>query len=126
MPQAIQEEWIPPFVKSTPGATWNGEVRLIRPLRDVNMKECNAWVRWHQVSVVGKQRIPISERTIGNLTKGRLIIAPALVKNRADDSADFVIGLEKDYPSTVSTIAKTVGKLAPKGESGMRCVLCEL
>ena len=126
VPQAIQEEWIPSFVKSTPGATWNGEVRLIRPLRDVNMKECNAWVWWHQVSVVGKQRIPISERTIGNLTKGRLIIAPALVKNRADDSADFVIGLEKDYPSTVSTIAKTVGKLAPKGESGMRCVLCEL
>ncbi|KAF8501502.1 hypothetical protein F5888DRAFT_1238229 [Russula emetica] len=109
VPQAIQEEWIPPFVKSTPGATsWNGEVRLIRPLRDVNMKECNAWVWWHQLSVVGKQGIPISGRTIGGLTK------------------DFIIGLEKDYPSTVSTIAKTVGKLAPKGESGMRCVLCEL
>ena len=76
VPQAIQEEWVPPFVKSTPGATsWNGEIRLIRPLRDVNMKECNAWVWWHQLSVVGKQRIQISERTIGNLTKGRLIVA---------------------------------------------------
>jgi cytoplasmic tRNA 2-thiolation protein 2 len=125
VPQAIQEEWIPPFVKSTPGAkSWNGEVRLIRPLRDVNMKECNAWVWWHQLSLVGKQSIPISERTIGNLTKGRLTVAP--VMSLPDDSADFIIGLEKDYPSTVSTIAKTVGKLAPKGESGMRCVLCEL
>jgi len=72
VPQAIQEEWTPPFIKRTPGATsWNGEVRLIRPLRDVGMKECAAWVWWHQVRVVGKQRIPISERTIGQLTKGR-------------------------------------------------------
>jgi cytoplasmic tRNA 2-thiolation protein 2 len=125
VPQAMQEEWIPPFIKSTPRVTsWNGEVRLIRPLRDVNMKECNAWVWWHQLSVVGKRSIPISERTISNLTKSKLIVAP--VMSHPDDSADFIIGLEKDYPSTVSTIAKTVGKLAPKGESGMRCVLCEL
>jgi hypothetical protein len=34
------------------------------------MKECTAWIWWNQLSVVGKQRIPISERTIGNLTKG--------------------------------------------------------
>ena len=75
VPQAIQEEWIPPFVDHAPGAatSWSGEVRLIRPLRDVGMKECAAWVWWHQVSVVGKRRIPISERTIGNLTKGRYI-----------------------------------------------------
>jgi len=71
VPQAIQEEWIPPFVEHAPGATsWRGEVRLIRPLRDVGMKECTAWVWWHKLSVVGKQRVPISERTIGNLTKG--------------------------------------------------------
>ncbi len=125
MPQAIQEEWIPPFVKHTPRtSSWSGEVRLIRPLRDVSMKECTAWVWWHQLSVVGKQSIPISERTIGNLTKGRLIVVPVIT--HPDNSVDFIIGLEKDYPSTVSTIAKTVGKLAPKGESGMRCVLCEL
>ncbi|KAH9959635.1 hypothetical protein BC827DRAFT_1212795 [Russula dissimulans] len=109
VPQTIQEEWAPPFIKRTPGATsWSGEVRLTRPLRDVGMKECTAWVWWHQVKVVGKQRIPISERTLGQLTK------------------DFIIGLERDYPSTVSTIAKTVGKLAPKGKAGTRCVLCEL
>jgi cytoplasmic tRNA 2-thiolation protein 2 len=88
------------------------------------MKECTAWVWWHRLSVVGKQRVPVSERTIGNLTKGRLIIAPAI--SHPDDSVAFIVGLEKDYPSTVSTIAKTAGKLAPKGESGIRCVLCEL
>jgi len=76
VPQAIQEDWIPPFVEHVPGATsWKGEVRLIRPLRDVGMKECTACVWWHQLSVVGKQRIPISERTIGKLTKGSDISA---------------------------------------------------
>jgi cytoplasmic tRNA 2-thiolation protein 2 len=76
VPQAIQEEWIPPFVEHVPGATsWKGEVRLIRPLRDAGMKECTAWVWWHQLSVVEKQRISISERTIGKLTKGSDISA---------------------------------------------------
>ncbi|KAH9178293.1 hypothetical protein EDB89DRAFT_1930437 [Lactarius sanguifluus] len=32
----------------------------------------------------------------------------------------------RDYPSTVSTIARTAGKLAPEGESGEQCTLCEL
>jgi cytoplasmic tRNA 2-thiolation protein 2 len=74
VPQAIQEEWIPPYVEQTPGTTsWRGEVRLIRPLKDVGMKECTAWVWWHQLSMVGKQRIPISERTISKLTKGSCI-----------------------------------------------------
>ena len=126
VPQAIQEEWIPPFVKQTPGTTsWSGEVRLIRPLKEVSLKECTAWVWWLRLSVVGKQRVPISERTIGSLTKGRRRrIIPVI--SHSDDFVDFIIGLERDYPSTVSTITKTVGKLAPKGKSGMRCVLCEL
>ncbi|KAH9972772.1 hypothetical protein BGW80DRAFT_1312474 [Lactifluus volemus] len=109
VPQAIHEEWMPPFVQRMPDDnSWNGEVRLVRPLRDIGIKECTAWVWWHQFPVVGKQRIPIPKQTIGNLTK------------------DFIIGLERDYPSTVSTIAKTVGKLAPKGKSEIRCIMCEL
>lgn len=38
---------------------------------------------------------------------------------------DFIVGLEKDFPSTVSTIARTCGKLAPKDEQGENCALCE-
>jgi hypothetical protein len=65
VPQAIQEEWIPPFVEHAPGAatSWRGEVRLIRPLRDVGLKECTAWVWWHQLSVVGKQRVVVLSST---------------------------------------------------------------
>lgn len=72
VPQTIQEEWVPPFVERIPGdSSWKGEVRLVRPLRDVGMKECQAWVWWHQLPVVGKQRIPIPRQNIGHLTKGR-------------------------------------------------------
>ena len=38
---------------------------------------------------------------------------------------DFIVGLEKDYPSTVSTVVRTCGKLAPKGEAAGKCVVCE-
>jgi cytoplasmic tRNA 2-thiolation protein 2 len=127
VPQAIHEEWLPPVAQRIPGDnSWNGEVHLVRPLRDVGMKECTAWVWWHQLPVVGKQRAPASKQTIGDLTKGRYSStrdSPSLI---SAGSVGFIIGLERDYPSTVSTIAKTVGKLAPKGKSGIRCILCEL
>ncbi|KAI0264516.1 hypothetical protein BC834DRAFT_883479 [Gloeopeniophorella convolvens] len=109
VPQSIQEEWVPSSVETSQKSTsWRGEVRLIRPLREVGMKECTAWAWWHRLVVVGKQKVPAARQTIGDLTK------------------DFIIGLERDYPSTVSTIAKTVGKLAPKGDAGGRCIICEL
>jgi cytoplasmic tRNA 2-thiolation protein 2 len=38
---------------------------------------------------------------------------------------DFIIGLEKDYPSTVSTIARTCNKLTTKEESSTICLFCE-
>ena len=37
---------------------------------------------------------------------------------------DFIYGLETDYPATVSTIARTCAKLAPKEASNNICVLC--
>ena len=128
VPQTIQEEWAPPFAERIPGdSSWNGEVRLVRPLRDVGMKECQAWVWWHQLPVVGKQRIPIPRQNIGHLTKGRPIsVLSTYILRLTNSLAEFIIGLERDYPSTVSTIAKTAGKLAPKGQSGERCILCEL
>ena len=39
-------------------------------------------------------------------------------------NTDFIFGLETDYPSTVSTIARTCAKLAPKEASSDICVLC--
>lgn len=38
---------------------------------------------------------------------------------------DFIVGLERDYPSTVSTIARTCAKVKPKDEAQDVCALCE-
>ncbi|TFK99571.1 hypothetical protein BDV98DRAFT_594881 [Pterulicium gracile] len=84
-----------------------GEIRVVRPLRELGMKECAVWAWWEGVGVVGEESVPLKGASIGRLTK------------------DFIIGLEKDYPSTVSAIARTCGKLAPKGSNGGKCVLCE-
>ncbi|KAI0635822.1 hypothetical protein C8Q77DRAFT_1207753 [Trametes polyzona] len=121
--EETQEEWAP-----EPEALWASDsphtpegsdgakkarkgkrtVRIVRPLRDVGMKECAAWAWWVGVPIVGKEKWGWAgaKPGIGTLTK------------------DFIIGLEKDYPSTVSTIVRTCGKLAPKGEVSGKCILC--
>ncbi|EIW57454.1 uncharacterized protein TRAVEDRAFT_72547 [Trametes versicolor FP-101664 SS1] len=83
-------------------------VRIVRPLRDIGMKECAAWAWWAGVPIVGKEKWGWAgaKPGIGTLTKA------------------FIVGLEKDYPSTVSTIVRTCGKLAPKGEVSGACILC--
>lgn len=101
--EEAQEEWTPLDIPSPTQKS----VRVIRPLRDVGMKECSIFCWWHNLNVVGKEKIPGGKQDITSLTK------------------DFIVGLEKDYPSTVSTIARTCGKLSPKVGSARACMLCE-
>ncbi|KAI0833342.1 hypothetical protein BC628DRAFT_1307910 [Trametes gibbosa] len=114
--EETQEEWTPePENDNLEGSQdtklarkTKRTVRIVRPLRDVGMKECAAFAWWAGVSIVGKEKWgwPGAKPGIGTLTK------------------DFIVGLEKDYPSTVSTIVRTCGKLAPKGEVSGNCILC--
>ncbi|TDL25645.1 hypothetical protein BD410DRAFT_743382 [Rickenella mellea] len=111
------EEWTPQIARSAQDASSDSPhlaggvctVRVVRPLRDIGMKECAAWAWWNGLQVVGKDRTfdPDGKQTIGGLTK------------------DFIVGLERDYPSTVSTIARTCAKLAPKNEPDGQCIVCE-
>jgi len=94
------EDWKSP---SSPGRS----VRIVRPLREVGIKECPAYAWWQGIRVIGKEKWPNSRQGIGGLTK------------------EFIVGLEKDYPSTVSTITRTCAKLAPKDETTVTCVLCQ-
>lgn len=117
--EEMQEEWYPYHNSeelktlsdsiSQPQASRKRSVRVIRPLRDVGMKECAAWAWWKSLHIVGGkgQRWAAAKQQIGSLTK------------------DFIVGLEKDYPSTVSTIVRTSGKLAPRGEVAGKCIMCE-
>lgn len=80
-----QEEWVPPPSPEDYGHESEGRhspqhshkqkkqrtVRVIRPLRDVGMKECAAWAWWRCLTVVGQHRPEFSNRqSIGGLTKG--------------------------------------------------------
>ncbi|KAI0091212.1 hypothetical protein BDY19DRAFT_1033438 [Irpex rosettiformis] len=101
--EEAQEEWLPNCLDT------GRAVRIIRPLREIGMKECGVWAWWMHLPIVGREKWhwPGTKPGIGRLTK------------------DFIIGLEKDYPSTVSTIVRTCGKLAPKGDTAGKCVICE-
>ncbi|KAI6025858.1 hypothetical protein F5J12DRAFT_810842 [Pisolithus orientalis] len=101
--EEFQEEWPPGL---SPGVELGGTVRVVRPLRDVTMKECAAYAWWNGIRVPGRPRLTRVITGIPGLTK------------------DFVVRLEKDYPSTVSTIARTCAKLEPKGTSVGECWFC--
>ncbi|KJA22920.1 hypothetical protein HYPSUDRAFT_40406 [Hypholoma sublateritium FD-334 SS-4] len=99
--EEAKEEW-----KSQRGAS----VRVVRPLREVGMKECAIWDWWCGLHIVGRSRKFIQgggRSAIGALTR------------------DFIFGLESDFPATVSTVARTCAKLTPKEGSDGICVLCE-
>jgi len=100
--EEAQEEWQPTIHIGS-----KRTVRVNRPLRDIGMKECAVWAWWRGLKVIGKESSLGGKQGIGALTK------------------NFIIGLERDYPSTVSTIARTCGKLAPKDSSDAMCILCE-
>ncbi|KAI0714321.1 hypothetical protein C8T65DRAFT_644705 [Cerioporus squamosus] len=109
--EETMEEWTPdpePRPDARTGKNAKRSVRIVRPLRDIGMKECAAWAWWSHIPIVGKEKWvwPGAKPGIGTLTK------------------DFILGLEQDYPSTVSTIVRTCGKLAPKGEVAGKCILC--
>ncbi|KAH8822991.1 hypothetical protein DL96DRAFT_1620078 [Flagelloscypha sp. PMI_526] len=97
--EEAEEVWTQPRSKR--------RIILTRPLRDIGSKECAYWAWWMQLPMVGKSAISDHKQSIGTLTK------------------DFIIGLERDYPSTVSTITKTCAKLAPKKGTDGTCLLCQ-
>ncbi|KAG6862558.1 hypothetical protein C0995_000106 [Termitomyces sp. Mi166 len=106
--EEAKEEWVPQksVTKIKANGHENDAIRIIRPLQDIAMKECGMWAWWHSLDVVGREKFPGGKQSIGQLTR------------------DFIVGLERDYPSTVSTIARTCAKLAPKQGTGGICLLC--
>ncbi|KAK7050951.1 Cytoplasmic tRNA 2-thiolation protein 2 [Paramarasmius palmivorus] len=97
------EEWSSP--KSDSETPW--VVRVTKPLQDIGLKECAVWAWWNGLRVVGRNKFPGGKQAIGALTR------------------DFIVGLERDYPSTVSAIARTCSKLTPKFPAEGTCALCQ-
>lgn len=86
-------------------------IRVVRPLQDIGAKECAAYVRWRHLPIVPAPAHAQPE------FGGKATISGL--------ATDFVVGLERDYPSTVSAIVRTCAKLKSKEEGEGRCVLCE-
>lgn len=71
VPEESYEEWSSERNASCDDASMMTTIRVIKPLRDVGMKECSAWAWWRNLHVVGKEKFPIIERqSIGGLTEG--------------------------------------------------------
>lgn len=65
--EEAQEDWIPP---STSIGGKERAVRLVRPLRDVGVKECGIYAWWRGLKVLGKEKWPGGRQSIAGLTKG--------------------------------------------------------
>lgn len=48
-------------------------IRLVRPLKDVGVKECGMYAWWRGLKVLGKDKWPGGRQSIAGLTKGTLI-----------------------------------------------------
>ncbi|KAJ3045491.1 Cytoplasmic tRNA 2-thiolation protein 2 [Rhizophlyctis rosea] len=90
---------------------WLRDVILLRPLRDVDAKEiglCNQYEGLETVHVPNLTTAMPTKASIDRLTE------------------DFITGLQRDFPSTVSTVARTAFKTSTEwnAEGVERCALC--
>ena len=65
--EEAQEDWTPP---STSAEAKEKDIRLVRPLRDVGVKECGTYAWWRGLNVLGKEKWSGGRQSIGGLTKG--------------------------------------------------------
>lgn len=47
-----------------------GDVRIVKPLRDVSAKECAAFYHWRRLRMMGSRTLARSQQGIGRLTQG--------------------------------------------------------
>ena len=62
-------------------------IRIVRPLRDVGMKECAIWAWWCGLRVVGRERYLGGTQGIGSLTRSKssfFIFFPSTFANECD------------------------------------------
>ncbi|KAI8319242.1 hypothetical protein GQ54DRAFT_245946, partial [Martensiomyces pterosporus] len=92
-------------------STWFGDVAIYRPMRDCIMKEVaffNQWTKQRSVVVPTFTTMAPAKASIDHLTEA------------------FVVGLDRDFPSTVSTVCRTLQKLEPRQEAlaSFPCIMC--
>jgi len=96
----------------TSGETdWFEDVIITRPMKDMLSKEIGIY----------NQFVGLDDVYIQSVTS--MMHAKASIERLTED---FIVGLEKEFPSTVSTIARTGAKLTPSDSivKENRCIVC--
>ncbi|KAG5462706.1 MAG: hypothetical protein BJ554DRAFT_3949 [Olpidium bornovanus] len=101
------------FLNSADQCT-SGALTFLRPLSDLLAKEIGIY-NWY----LGLDR---------SLVHTRLLIPRSQVKGSIERlTEDFIVGLDKGFPATVSTVARTVAKVTTRASSDRqhwRCPIC--
>ncbi|CAG8624724.1 956_t:CDS:2, partial [Paraglomus occultum] len=89
---------------------WFGDIKVMRPMKDMLSKEIGLY----------NQFLDLDSVFIPSLTT---MLPPKASIERLTE--DFIVGLERDYPSTVSTVARTAAKLKPSElMQDEKCIIC--
>lgn len=64
--EEVQEEWSPDSLSRSKGRS----VRVVRPLKDIVMKECAMYAWWKGLEIVGQETWPGARQGISGITKG--------------------------------------------------------
>ena len=89
----------------------DGDVTVMRPMRDVSGKEVALYSHLHHLSTVTKGKTwGTGENVLYSLHKL---------------TEDFLVGLQQDFPATIPTIFKTGDKLCAEPNEAEGCLLCQ-
>ncbi|KAJ1983745.1 Cytoplasmic tRNA 2-thiolation protein 2 [Dimargaris verticillata] len=95
------------------GAEWFQDVQFVRPFRDCMDREVVLYNRFQ-----GLEAVHTPSSTTGLPVKSSI--------DRLTE--DFIKGLDRDFPSTTSTVVRTAAKLKPSQEAAQQpaCLLCRI
>ncbi|KAH9247999.1 hypothetical protein BASA81_014374 [Batrachochytrium salamandrivorans] len=89
---------------------WHRDVHLLRPMRDILSKEIGIFNHLCKLE------------TVAHTSFATLLPTKTSIDRL---SQDFIVGLEQDFPATVSTIARTAFKINTDHMTKKICPLCE-
>lgn len=111
------------FTLASERGTHTNNLHVVAPLQDVMAKECAAWLKWNDLQTMGGI-VPRPLASIESITRGKRFCR-SVSSHYSFFYLDFMTSLERDYPSTVSTVSKTLAKIVPKGASSGECQICQ-
>ncbi|KAF9914756.1 Cytoplasmic tRNA 2-thiolation protein 2 [Lobosporangium transversale] len=96
-------------------SNWIQGCKVIRPLKDCLAKELDTLCRLSNLEVIEKHTARL----------GWTIQSKGEIKSIKQLTEEFIIGLDKDFPSTAATVCRTAAKLTPPDVQYQdKCPLC--